>query len=50
MKVLAIGDGVNDISMLNEADIGISVISSNQSDSYGELGNHAICASQYSIG
>ena len=36
--------------MLNEADLSISVISSNYSDSYGELGNHAICASQYSIG
>jgi len=44
-KILAIGDGVNDISMMNEADIGISIISSNHSDSYGELGNHAISAS-----
>lgn len=47
---LAIGDGVNDISMLNEADIGVSVISSNESDSFGEGGNHALNASAYSLG
>lgn len=47
---LAIGDGVNDISMMNEADIGVSVISSNESDSFGEGGNHALNASAYSLG
>lgn len=30
--ILAIGDGINDISMLNEADIGVSIVHSNKTD------------------
>lgn len=40
--VLAIGDGANDVNMINEADVGIGI--------YGQEGLNAVNASDYGIG
>jgi len=40
--VLAIGDGANDVNMINEADVGIGI--------YGQEGLNAVHASDFGIG
>lgn len=46
---LAVGDGVNDIHMMREADIAVS-LNGNQKLTSCEGGNHALSSSDYSIG
>ena len=42
LTVLAVGDGANDVNMINEANIGIGI--------YGQEGLNAVQASDYGIG
>ena len=47
---LAIGDGINDLKMMNEANIGVGIISGISSLATSDTGNYALRSSDFAIG